>query len=96
LSNHFEIGSVYTVSFSIKELFYKCKIRKRCPICKERLQHFSNSEFSGYTHVGKVSSPVACLFDDEVKEYTISSHYYCKNCNLYFSLSELANWKEPK
>ena len=94
MNNDFEFGSIYTVSFSIKELLYKLKIRKRCPICKEKLQHFSNSQFSGYTTVS--GPPTSCLFDDNVKEYTISSHYYCKNCDLYFSLTELANWKEPK
>ncbi|MDE6469430.1 MAG: hypothetical protein K2L19_00215, partial [Eubacterium sp.] len=94
LSKNFEFGSLYTVSFSPKELFYRFFKRKKCPICQEKLNHSSKSEFNGYTHMEKSGSEVATLFDDEVKEYTILTCYYCENCNLYFSLSELANWKE--
>lgn len=94
--SNFEIGSVYTVSFSPKELLYKFFKRKKCPICQEKLKHSSKSKFSGYTHIAKTGDPVATLFDDQVKEYTISSNYFCKNCNLNFTLTELANWREPK
>lgn len=88
-----ERGSMYEASFTPKELFYKLFKKKKCPICGEKLINSDKQSFSGYKPVNRAKFQ---MMPNNAKHYEISFEYYCKNCNIGFPLSELANWKDEQ
>lgn len=85
-----ERGSMYEFSFTPKELIYKLFKKKRCPICGEKLCNSNKQNFSGDKAVNRAKFK---MMPDTAKHYEVSIEYYCQNCNIGFSISELAEGK---
>lgn len=85
-----EPGSMYEYSFTPKELIYQLFKRKRCPICGEKLYNSNKQDFTGVKSVNKAKFQ---RMPSSAPHYSVSIEYYCKNCDISFPISELADSK---
>lgn len=86
-----ESNTMYEMSFSPKELFYKFFCLKKCPVCKEKLISVNKKHDLGYKPVNQAQFK---MMFNTVKHYNISFFYRCENSNLDFSPGESADWKD--
>lgn len=86
-----EKDTMYEMSFSPKELFYKLFHLKKCPICNEKLISVDEKHDLGYQPVNKAKFQ---RMSNIAKHYSVNFYYRCENCDLVFSLNELANWND--